>query len=88
MRIGHVGPRTLPKCKMRGTRLVRNRVSTMTAALVVTEPLKKSCVRAPSIGLSCHILPRLAVGSGSAGCCIVGVVVVAPDTGTADWLAW
>jgi len=40
MRIGHEGPRTLLKCRMRGIRLVRNRVSTITAALFETLPLK------------------------------------------------
>lgn len=81
MRIGHEGPRTLPKCRIRGTRLVRNRVSTITAALVVRDPLKESLIVAPSIGLSCQILPRLAVGSGSAGSCDVDVP---PDIGEED----
>lgn len=40
MSIGQVGPRTLPKWRMSGTRFVRNRVSIMTAALLVSEPLK------------------------------------------------
>ena len=31
--MGQVGPRTVLKCSMRGMRLVRNRVSMMTAAL-------------------------------------------------------
>lgn len=42
MRMGQVGPRTVLKCRMRGIRLARNRVSTMTAALVVTVPLNES----------------------------------------------
>lgn len=42
IRMGQVGPRTLLKWRMRGMRLVRNRVSTMTAALVVSVPLKAS----------------------------------------------
>ncbi len=39
MRIGQEGPRTPLKCRMSGIRFVRNRVSIMTAALLVTEPL-------------------------------------------------
>ncbi len=42
MRMGQVGPRTLLKWRMRGMRLVRNRVSMMTAAFVVSVPLKAS----------------------------------------------
>lgn len=40
MRMGHVGPNTLPKWRIKGTRFVLKRVSTMTAALLVIEPLK------------------------------------------------
>lgn len=59
MIIGHVGPRTLLKWRMRGTRLVRKRVSTITAAFVVTEPLKMFSVRmVASLGLSFQISPR------------------------------
>src|SRR5882757_952308 len=40
MRMGQEGPRTPLKCRTRGMRLVRNCVSTMTAALVASVPLK------------------------------------------------
>lgn len=40
-----MGPRTLLKCNMSGIRLVRKRVSTMTAALVVFLMLKSSPAR-------------------------------------------
>lgn len=40
--MGHVGPRTVLKWRMRGMRLVRKRVSIMTAALVPSVPLKTS----------------------------------------------
>ena len=52
MSIGQVGPRTLPKCRISGTKLVRNLVSMMTAALFVTEPLQKFPTPGDSVGFA------------------------------------
>lgn len=74
MRIGHVGPRTLPKCNIRGTRLVLNLVSIMTAALLEPLPLKNSSpATTPSWGLLFHMPLRWPVGSGGGGSDDVGV---------------
>ncbi len=84
MRMGQEGPRTLPKCRMSGIRFVRNRVSIMTAALLVTEPLKgftdsasPSCfgfgLPSPSI--------RASVESGLEASGILGAAVVKGSAG-------
>jgi hypothetical protein len=54
MRMGHEGPRTLPKCRMRGTKFVRNRVSMITAALLVIVPLKcpVDSTKVPAVGFA------------------------------------
>ncbi len=65
MMMGQVGPRTVLKCRMRGIRLVRNRVSMITAALVVTVPLNKSLSQvslSPGFDVDCPSLA--AVGRG------------------------
>lgn len=63
-----MGPRTLLKCKMRGIRLVRNRVSTMTAAFVVTVPLNESFSKmslSPGFDVNCPSLPADGCGGGA-----------------------
>jgi hypothetical protein len=68
MRMGQMGPRTVLKCRMRGIRLARNRVSTMTAALVVTVPLNESLSQvnvSPGFDVDCPSLAADGRGGGA-----------------------
>jgi len=65
MRMGQLGPRTLPKCRMRGMRFVRKRVSIMTATLLLMVPLKISFALFEGFDLSFPPFGDLAVGDAS-----------------------
>jgi len=75
MMIGHVGPRTLPKCMMRGIKLERNFVSTMIAALLPTVPLKLCDSVASPSGFTFHLSVSAGLGIGSDSVYFVSVGV-------------